>query len=182
MSGGQRLADAAGLADAVRNLADAVLAHGPEPGPLAVVGIRRRGDIIARRLGGELEARGQAVDAGTLDITFYRDDLDRIGPQPVVKGTEVAFDVNDRRVVLVDDVLFTGRTARAALDLLFDLGRPARIELAVLVDRGGREVPIAATHVAHTLQVGADLVVAVRVQEIDGADEIVLRPTGGAHA
>ena len=178
-SGERRVCDAEGVADAIRRLAAEVLAHPIGNAALVVVGIRRRGDVLARRLADELERQGHEVPVGRLDITFYRDDLHRIGPQPVVKGTEISFDIDDRRVVLVDDVLYTGRTVRAALDLLADLGRPARSELAVLVDRGGHEVPIRADYVIHTVEAGPANAVSVRVQEIDGADEIVIRAAEG---
>lgn len=171
------ICDASGVAEAIRQLAASVLAR-PSAAPLAVVGIRRRGDVIARRLLPELAAQGAGdVLFGTLDITFYRDDLHRPGPHPVVKGTEVDFDVTDKRVVLVDDVLFTGRTVRAALGLLFDLGRPASVELAVLAERPGRELPLAADHVIHRLDAAPGEAVEVMVTEIDGADGIRVVPT-----
>ena len=178
MSAARTIGDARAVAETLRVLASEVLAHPAGTDRLAVVGIRRRGDVLARRLVAELAARGHGVPVGTLDITFYRDDLHRIGPHPVAKGTEVDFDLDDRRVILVDDVLHTGRTVRAALDLLADLGRPARIELVVLVDRGGREVPIHADYVGRTVEVGPDSVVTVQVAEIDGADAIVVGAAG----
>lgn len=172
----RRICDANGVAEAIRQLAAAVLARRSDA-PLAVVGIRRRGDVIARRLVPELQAQGAGdVLAGTLDITFYRDDLHRLGPHPVVKGTEVDFDVTDKRVVLVDDVLFTGRTVRAALGLLFDLGRPAGVELAVIAERPGRELPIAADHVVHRVEATSAEAVKVRVVEIDGEDGVSVVP------
>jgi pyrimidine operon attenuation protein/uracil phosphoribosyltransferase len=178
VTAGRAIGDARVVGEALRAIAGALLAHPAGPDRLAVVGIRRRGDVLARRLAAELATRGHRVPVGTLDITFYRDDLHRIGPHPVAKGTEVDFDLDDRRVILVDDVLHTGRTVRAALDLLADLGRPARVELAVLVDRGGREVPIHADYVGRTVEVGPGSEVTVQVAEIDGADAIVVQAVG----
>jgi pyrimidine operon attenuation protein/uracil phosphoribosyltransferase len=180
----RRICDANGVAEAIRQLAASILARAaaaPDAAPLALVGIRLRGDVIAQRLQHELAAQGASgVPAGTLDITFYRDDLDRIGPHPVVKGTQIDFDLTGKRVVLVDDVLFTGRTVRAALGQLFDLGRPASVELAVIAERPGRELPIAADHVVHRCDATAAEAVEVRVTEIDGADGVCVVPKDAA--
>jgi len=177
----RRICDADGVAEAIRQLAASIRSRASEGESLAVVGIRRRGDVIAQRLLPELRSQGAAdVLSGTLDITFYRDDLHRISPHPVVKGTEVEFDVTGKRVILVDDVLYTGRTVRAALDLLFDLGRPACVELAVIAERPGRELPISADHVIHRLDAHAGEAVEVQVTEIDGADGVRIAPTESA--
>jgi pyrimidine operon attenuation protein/uracil phosphoribosyltransferase len=171
------ICDASGVAEAIRQLAASVLARDAGGAPLAVVGIRRRGDVIAQRLAPELAAHGAGeVLTGTLDITFYRDDLHRLGPNPVVKGTEVGFDVTGKRVILVDDVLYTGRTVRAGLGLLFDLGRPASVELAVIAERSGRELPIAADHVVHHCDAAPGEAVKVYVTEIDGREGVAVTP------
>lgn len=144
---------------------------------VALIGIRTRGAILAQRLAAALEAidRDQ-VQVGVLDITLYRDDLSRLAPNPVVRSTDIPFDVTDLRLVLVDDVLFTGRTIRAALNALNDLGRPQAIQLAVLVDRGHREFPIRADYVGKNLPTHLTQRVEVRLRESDGADEVVLEP------
>jgi pyrimidine operon attenuation protein/uracil phosphoribosyltransferase len=144
---------------------------------LALVGIRTRGVPLARRLGRLLaEITGDEVPTGALDITLYRDDLMRhtVGPQPVVRSTEIPFSIDDKRILLVDDVLFTGRTIRAALDALVDFGRPKAIQLAVMVDRGHRELPIKADYVGKNLPTSLSESVAVRLVEIDGRDEVVI--------
>jgi pyrimidine operon attenuation protein / uracil phosphoribosyltransferase len=147
---------------------------------LALVGVRTRGHI-ARRLARSLkEITGDDVPTGALDITLYRDDLMRqaVGPQPLVRRTEIPFSIDDRKILLVDDVLYTGRTVRAALDALIDFGRPGAIQLVVLVDRGHRELPIKADYVGKNLPTSPEESVQVRLQETDGQDEVVLQ--GGA--
>jgi pyrimidine operon attenuation protein / uracil phosphoribosyltransferase len=149
-------------------------------GDLVVLGIHRRGVELARRIRSQIERdEGTRVAAGTLDITLYRDDLAEVGPRPVVGESELPLEgVDDRVVVIVDDVLYTGRTVRAALNELMDWGRPARILLCVLVDRGGRELPIHPDIVGRTLTVTNRQIVEVRVPEQDGqlAVELVTRP------
>ncbi len=145
---------------------------------LALVGIRTRGVHIARRLARSLkDITGDDVPTGALDITLYRDDLMRhaVGPQPLVRRTEIAFSIDDRTILLVDDVLYTGRTTRAALDALIDFGRPKAIQLVVLVDRGHRELPIRADYVGKNLPTSREESVQVRLQESDGLDEVVLQ-------
>jgi pyrimidine operon attenuation protein/uracil phosphoribosyltransferase len=146
--------------------------------PLNIIGIRTRGEVLAERLAKILRDRGFAkLGRGVLDITLYRDDLSEIGPKPMVRPTHIAVDINAAPLLLVDDVLFTGRSIRAALDALSDFGRPSAIRLAVLVDRGGRELPIQADFVGLTLQdVPKNHRVNVRLSEIDGRDEIVVEP------
>ena len=140
---------------------------------LAIVGIQRRGVPLARRIAVAVEENeGVALPVGALDITFYRDDLSLIAQQPVVKGTQLPVDLNDRTVVLVDDVLYTGRTVRAAMDALVDFGRPRAIRLAVLVDRGHRELPIRADHVGKNVPTSRDEVVKVALVEVDGEDAV----------
>jgi pyrimidine operon attenuation protein/uracil phosphoribosyltransferase len=150
----------------------------PSRGPITVVGIRTRGEVLAERLVQQLHLRGHCdIGWGVLDITLYRDDLSEIGPRPMVRPTHIANDINSKPLILVDDVLFTGRTVRAALDALADFGRPSAIRLAVLVDRGGRELPIQPDYVA---LVQRDVPITHRVKvkliERDGSDEIVIDP------
>jgi pyrimidine operon attenuation protein/uracil phosphoribosyltransferase len=148
---------------------------------LALVGVRTRGVHIARRLAGALkEITGQDIPTGALDITLYRDDLMRqaVGPQPLVRRTEIPFSIDSRKILLVDDVLYTGRTTRAALDALIDFGRPKAIQLIVLVDRGHRELPIKADYVGKNLPTAASESVQVRLQESDGQDEVVVQQEG----
>jgi pyrimidine operon attenuation protein / uracil phosphoribosyltransferase len=144
---------------------------------LALVGVRTRGVHIARRLAQRArEITGQDIPTGALDITLYRDDLMRqaVGPQPLVRRTEIPFSIDNRKILLVDDVLYTGRTTRAALDALIDFGRPKAIQLIVLVDRGHRELPIKADYVGKNLPTSPEESVRVRLQENDGQDEVVL--------
>jgi len=145
---------------------------------LALVGIRTRGVHIARRLARSLrDITNHDVPTGALDITLYRDDLMRhaVGPQPVIRRTEIPFSIDDCKILLVDDVLYTGRTTRAALDALIDFGRPKAIQLIVLVDRGHRELPIKADYVGKNLPTNPGESVQVRLQETDGNDEVVLQ-------
>jgi pyrimidine operon attenuation protein/uracil phosphoribosyltransferase len=146
---------------------------------LAIVGIRERGVPLARRISAELERiAGKSVPTGALDITLYRDDLMRqaVGPQPLVRSTDIRFDIDNRVIVLVDDVLYTGRTIRAALDALIDFGRPRSIQLVVLVDRGHRELPIKADYVGKNVPTSRRESIQVRLQEVDGHDEVVIQP------
>jgi pyrimidine operon attenuation protein/uracil phosphoribosyltransferase len=141
-----------------------------------LVGIANRGDDLARRLAGEIQRiEGSRVPVGVLDITFYRDDIGLRAEAPEVRETRIDFGLGGTTVVLVDDVLFTGRTIRAAMDALMDLGRPERIQLAVLVDRGHRELPIRADFVGKNIPTGRDDDVRVSVMEVDGEDAVVIR-------
>ena len=145
---------------------------------VALVGIRERGVPLARRIGTELQAiTGVAVPTGALDIPLYRDDLMRhaVGPQPLVRSTDIPFDIDDRVILLVDDVLYTGRTIRAALDALIDFGRPRAIQLAVLVDRGHRELPIKADYVGKNVPTSRRESVQVRLEEVDGHDDVLIQ-------
>jgi pyrimidine operon attenuation protein/uracil phosphoribosyltransferase len=142
---------------------------------LMLIGIQRRGVPIARRIADQIaEHEGAVVPVGALDITFYRDDLSMVAQQPVVKGTELPAGIDGRTVVLVDDVLYTGRTIRAALDELIDFGRPSRIQLCVLVDRGGRELPIQPDFVGLRTKTSHDESVQVRLAEEDGEDRVLV--------
>ena len=142
---------------------------------LAIIGVHTRGIPLAERLASKLsELEGVEVPRGMLDITLYRDDLSEVARQPIIRETQVPFDLANRRVILVDDVLYTGRTVRAALDALIDLGRPEGIQLAVLVDRGHRELPIRADYVGKNLPTAKHEVVKVKLQETDGTDIVEL--------
>ncbi|HSV15384.1 MAG TPA: bifunctional pyr operon transcriptional regulator/uracil phosphoribosyltransferase PyrR [Tepidisphaeraceae bacterium] len=155
-----------------------VAAYPPATGPLTIVGIRTRGEVLAERLVPLLHRAGHTnIGRGVLDITLYRDDLSEIGPRPMVRPTRIDVDINARPLILVDDVLFTGRTVRAGLDALADFGRPAAIRLAVLVDRGGRELPIQPDYVSLVERnVPITHRVKVKLAERDGVDEIVIDP------
>ena len=169
--------DADRMSRALTRIAHEILERNRGLDELALVGIRTRGVPLARRLARALkEINGDDVPTGALDITLYRDDLMRhpVGPQPLVRRTEIPFSIDDRKILLVDDVLYTGRTIRAALDALIDFGRPRAIQLIVLVDRGHRELPIKADDVGKNLPTSLKQSVQVRLQEIDGTDEIVI--------
>lgn len=159
----------------VEELAGGFLAAHPDPARLAIVGIHTHGVTLARRVQSVIEAKtGARLPLGLLDITLYRDDLDSAGPRPLVRSTRIDFNVHDRTLLLVDDVLFTGRTIRAALDEIIDFGRPAMIRLAVLIDRGHRELPIAADYVGRRVPTQRTDVIKVRLREDDGRDEVLL--------
>ena len=167
--------DAEAIRRALVRIAHEILEHNKGTERLAIVGIRTRGAILAQRLAKELEAIDQRpMQVGVLDITLYRDDLSRIGPNPIVHATDIAFDITGWHLVLVDDVLFTGRTIRAALNALNDLGRPTTIQLAVLVDRGHRELPIRADYVGKNIPTSLREQVDVRLTELDEKEEVVL--------
>ncbi|MBU1998662.1 MAG: bifunctional pyr operon transcriptional regulator/uracil phosphoribosyltransferase PyrR [Candidatus Omnitrophota bacterium] len=142
---------------------------------LCLVGIRNRGAYLAKRLGECIKKiEGMDIPVGILDITLYRDDLTLVAAQPIVHKTEINFDINGKNLILVDDVLYTGRTIRAALDALIDFGRPRTIQLAVLIDRGHRELPIRADYVGKNLPTAQNETVEVRLSETDGKDEVVV--------
>ncbi len=173
------LLDAEGIQRALVRISHEILERTKGSKELALVGIRTRGAFLAERLAREIEKiEGAKVAIGSLDITLYRDDLTMIGHQPVLHKTELDFDITDKTIVLVDDVLFTGRTIRCALDELIDFGRPKRIQLAVLVDRGHRELPIRADYVGKNVPTALEERVEVRLAEMDGKDEVVLIGAG----
>jgi len=164
--------DAAGIDEALDRIASRIAAEAPADAAVGVVGIRRRGEVLAERLIGKLRQRGLgSIAHGALDITLYRDDLAEIGPAPVVRKTEIDFDINGMYLVLVDDVIYTGRSVRAALDALADLGRPRAVRLAVLVDRPGRELPIQADFVGVRTE-RRDGRVNVLLHEFDGQERV----------
>jgi len=166
------LLDADDLASVLDRIAHEIFGSLPPGVPVGVIGIRSRGEILAARLVQALRELGAGdIEHGTLDITLYRDDLAELGPQAILRKTEIEFDVNGRYIILVDDVLYTGRSVRAALDALIDLGRPNAIRLAILIDRPGRELPIQADFVGARLP-KKDVLVTVLLTESDGIDEV----------
>src|SRR5689334_18786218 len=172
---GPPLLDAGEIRRAVTRIAHEILERNKGAGDVALIGIAARGDDLARRLAAEiLRIEGVEVPVGSLDITFYRDDIGLRAEAPEVHQTQIGFDISGRAVVLVDDVLFTGRTIRAALDALGDFGRPRSIQLAVLVDRGHRELPIRPDFVGKNVPTRRDEDVAVRLVEVDGEDAVVV--------
>ncbi len=168
--------DDMGMKRALTRIAHEIIERNKGIEDVAVVGIRRRGGPLAQRLAARIgEIEGVSVPVGILDITLYRDDLTTLASQPLVHRTEVNFDINGLTIVLVDDVLYTGRTVRAALDALIDLGRPKSIQLAVLIDRGHRELPIKADFIGKNVPTSHLEEIAVRVKEIDSKDEVVIQ-------
>ena len=175
------LLDAAALERTLSRIAHELIEHNADLGALALVGIHRRGVPIAVRLREKVAERsGVTIDIGTVDITFHRDDVlvrggaPPLHPQPIVRGTELDFPLEGKTVVLVDDVLFTGRTIRAAIDALLEYGRPARVQLAVLVDRGHRELPIRPDYVGKNVPTALGERVRVELSEVDKADRVIL--------
>lgn len=160
---------------ALMRIAHEVLEKNKGTDALCLVGIRNRGVYLAQRLAECIKKiEGMDLAVGALDITLYRDDLTLIAAQPVVRKTEIDFDITDKNLVLVDDVLYTGRTIRAALDALIDFGRPKTIQLAVLVDRGHRELPVRADYVGKNIPTAQNETVEVRLEEVDAKDEVVI--------
>lgn len=169
------LMDATAMDRALTRIAHEIIERNRGVEDVRLLGIQRRGVPLARRLAAKLQQfEGQRVPVGVLDITFYRDDLSLLNEHPVINGTDVPFLVAGTNVVLVDDVLFTGRTARAGMDAVMDLGRAKTIQLAVLVDRGHRELPLRADYVGKNVPTSRQELVAVKVQEFDGVDEVKL--------
>ncbi len=167
--------DADGLRRALTRIAHEIIEKNKGTENVVLIGIRRRGVPLAERILQRIEEfEGVKVPLGILDITLYRDDLTTIDVQPVVHETKVPFSIHGKTVVLVDDVIYTGRTARAALDATMDLGRPQRIQLAVLIDRGHRELPIRADYVGKNVPTSRREMISVCVQEIDGTEEVLL--------
>ncbi|MDI6766343.1 MAG: bifunctional pyr operon transcriptional regulator/uracil phosphoribosyltransferase PyrR [Bacteroidota bacterium] len=174
-----RVIDEKGFERTLIRLAHEILERNKGADKLALVGIRTRGEFLAKRIGNKIrEIENKEIQIGFIDITLYRDDLREKLNQPILKGTQIPFDVKDKDIILIDDVLFTGRTIRAALDELIDLGRPASIQLAVLVDRGHRELPIKADFVGKNIPTSPDEKIRVLMQEIDGEDGVVIVKEG----
>jgi len=176
MSAGEKvILDSGGIHRAILRIAHEILERNQGTKNLVLAGIRTRGVYLAERLQKQIRAIEDAeVPLGILDITLYRDDLEEIGPRPAVRDTKLPYDVTGKIVVLVDDVLYTGRTIRAALDAMIDFGRPRAIQLAVLVDRGHRELPVKADYVGKNIPTSRDEEVVVRLKENDGKDEVVV--------
>ncbi len=165
------------IAALIKELADSIVSDAGLSIDIAVIGIRRRGEVLAQRISQELsEHLGRDVCCGALDITLYRDDLNsHQGPeQPQVRTTEIGFNVDEKIIILVDDVVYTGRSTRAAMDALIDLGRPRAIKLAVLIDRPGRELPVQPDYVGYRIDVSPGKLVQVNLVESDGKDEVVV--------
>jgi len=170
--------DADRMSRALTRISHEILERNRGTDDLALIGIRTRGVPLARRIAHTLHGiNHEEVHTGALDITLYRDDLMRhaVGPQPLIRKTEIPFSIDDKRILLVDDVLYTGRTIRAALDALIDFGRPKAIQLIVMVDRGHRELPIKADYVGKNLPTSLSQSVQVHLQEIDGRDEVEIQ-------
>jgi len=161
-------------------LAHEILERTEDLDKLAFIGIRRRGVPLAQRLSQKIEALEQRqIPVGILDINLYRDDLSTVSHKPVVSGTDIGFSVAGKDIILMDDVLYTGRTIRAALDALFDHGRPARVQLLALIDRGHRELPIEARYIGRMVQTTANEIIEVKFQEIDGMEKVLMVERAG---
>ncbi|MFZ1083288.1 MAG: bifunctional pyr operon transcriptional regulator/uracil phosphoribosyltransferase PyrR [Candidatus Kryptoniota bacterium] len=170
-----KIADAQQMARSITRLAHEIIEHNKGAANLCLIGIRTRGDFLAKRIAEMIsQIEKVTIPLGTLDITLYRDDVRQKLKLPELKRTEVPFDITDKNVILVDDVLFTGRTIRSALDALIDIGRPTTIQLAALVDRGHRELPISADYVGKNQPTAIHESVVVHIVEVDGTDEILL--------
>ena len=173
--------DARAMDRMLRRMADEIIEVNDGTDDLIIVGIQRRGVQLAARIVASIRDREKVdLPSGALDITLYRDDLQTVGPRPVVGPTDLPWAIDGKHVVIVDDVLYTGRTVRAAMDELADFGRPKRIALAVLIDRGGRELPIQPDVVGKTIDIGKGERIDVLVEELDGKDAVVVAATGDA--
>ncbi|MGM0471251.1 MAG: bifunctional pyr operon transcriptional regulator/uracil phosphoribosyltransferase PyrR [Bacillota bacterium] len=168
------LLDDEGISRALTRISHEILEKNEGLEDVVIIGIRTRGAPLAKRIANKITEIEGEVPVGILDITLYRDDLTTVAQQPIVHQTEIPFDITGKKVVLVDDVLYTGRTVRAALDALIDLGRPESIQLAILIDRGHRELPISADYVGKNLPTAKEEVVEVKLDEIDDQEAVVL--------
>ncbi len=174
------LMDSAAMDRALTRIAHEILERNKGLDRICLIGIQRRGVPLARRIAAKIsEIEGQMVPVGILDITFYRDDLSLLSEHPVIKGTDLPFAIRDQKLILVDDVLFTGRTVRAAIEAIFDIDRPQSIQLAILIDRGHRELPIRADYVGKNVPTSRTEAVHVHVAEIDGDDCVILEDQQG---
>ena len=170
-----RLMSASEIERTLVRLAHEIVERNNGAANLGLVGIKRRGVPLAERLGKLISGiEKRTIDTGVLDISFYRDDLSTAGPRPVVEKADIGFDVNGRDIILMDDVLYTGRTIRAALDALFDHGRPRCVQLAVLIDRGHRELPIEATYVGKHVPTSSREIIEVKFREVDNDEQVLL--------
>jgi pyrimidine operon attenuation protein/uracil phosphoribosyltransferase len=170
-----QLMDATAMDRALTRISHEILERNKGADGICLIGIQRRGVALAHRLAERIgKIEGKPPTLGELDITFYRDDLSMLSEHPVVNGTSIPFVVNGMQIVLVDDVLYTGRTVRAAIEALFDMGRPASIQLAILIDRGHRELPIRADYIGKNIPTSRSELIHVEVVEIDGQDRVVL--------
>jgi pyrimidine operon attenuation protein / uracil phosphoribosyltransferase len=170
-----KIMDKEAINKALTRIAHEIIEHNKDVSNLAIVGIRNRGEHLARRIAHLIEQKqDKKVAFGILDITLYRDDLTALSAQPIVHETQIAFDVTEKHIVLVDDVLYTGRTIRCALDEIIDFGRPKSIQLAVLIDRGHRELPIRPDYVGKNIPTSENEIVEVKLEEFDKKDEVVL--------
>ena len=169
-----KILDEKTIASAIERIAHEIVEDNKGLKDLVIIGIKTRGAYLAKRIAKKLNAKETAVPVGAIDITLYRDDLTEISSQPVFHSTEIDFDITAKNVILVDDVLFTGRTIRCALDELIDFGRPGKIRLAVLIDRGHRELPIRPDYVGKNIPTSLSESVEVHLDEIDKVDEVVI--------
>ncbi len=170
-----QIVDNEGLVRTINRMAHEILERNKDAGKLVIVGIQTRGYYFAQRLSRKIkEIIGKDLPLGALDITMYRDDASSGIENPVVKKTDISFDIQDKKIILVDEVIFTGRTIRAALDALIDFGRPREIQLAVMVDRGHRELPIKPDYVGKNVPTSIEEKIVVRFVELDGKDEVVV--------
>jgi len=167
--------DESGITRAITRIAHEIIERNKGIDDLVLIGIQRRGVPLAKRIVEKIkEVEGKSVPVGILDITFYRDDLSIISEHPIIKGTEINFPINEKVIVLVDDVLFTGRTVRAAIDAVIDIGRPKMIQLAILIDRGHRELPIRADYVGKNVPTSNNEVIHVKLEEIDAINIVTI--------
>jgi pyrimidine operon attenuation protein/uracil phosphoribosyltransferase len=170
-----KIMDEQAINRAITRIAHEIIEKNKGVEDLALIGIQRRGVPLAKRIEEKIkEVEGVDIPVGILDITLYRDDLSLLSEHPIIKGTEIDFIIYDKRLILVDDVLYTGRTVRAAIDALMDLGRPLMIQLAILVDRGHRELPIRADYIGKNVPTSKTEIVHVKLDEIDEANEVVI--------
>lgn len=169
------LMDEAAINRALIRISHEIVEHNGGLDNVAIIGIQKRGVPLANRIRAKLEEiEGVKVPMGILDITFYRDDLSTLSAHPVVHGTDIPFNVNDKKIILIDDVLFTGRTTRAAIENIFDMGRPENIQLAILIDRGHRQLPFRADYVGKNVPTSLSEHIDVEVKEVDGQDRVLL--------
>ena len=171
-----QLMDDKAMARAITRVSHEIIEKNKGIEDVVLVGIKTRGVPIANRIAKKIESiEGQSINTGEVDITLYRDDLKEVNADPVINGSNIKFDINDKVVVLVDDVLYTGRTVRAALDAIMDIGRPKSIQLAVLVDRGHRELPIRADYVGKNVPTSKNEIISVMLEEVDEQDSVTIK-------